>query len=463
MRDVIILAVILGSVPFCFRKPFFGVLMWTWIAYFNPHRYAWTAMVYNFPVAMIIAIPTLLGLLFTKDKLNRNSLSRESLLILALWLWMIVTLICAAQVPLFAGHIPDGTDRLIQITKILLMTFVAMLLVNSKLRLRQLVLVIALSLGGRAVWAAIWGLGNGGEFRVYGPHGSFLEDNNDFALALNMALPLLYYLIPGEKRRWARWGLWLCFLGSILCVLLSYSRGGLLGLATVLFLITMASRYRIAAMAVLVTSTLLVLSFAPQKWTDRMDHMIHGDIDSSGQQRLVAWRTGWNLVMDHPIVGGGLEAYPDVVVFRHYQPEEMPGGRESEGPHSIYFQVLGEQGFVGLALFLMLLGSCILTVRGVRRRAKKQSASHWVIPYTRMFQASLAAFMVSGAFLGRAYFDMWYEIVACIVVMKLLYSRELAEQGARTAVSGTRYQSLPAWPAAVARKARTAKALELTR
>ena len=459
MRDIVILAVILGSIPFCFRKPFFGVLMWTWIAYFNPHRYAWSDTVYNFPVAMIVAIPTLLGLFFTKDRLNRNILSRESWLILAFWFWMIVTLICAAQVPLFAGHIQDGTDRLIQITKILLMTFVAMLLVNSKGRLRQLVWVIALSLGGRAVWAAVWGVANGGEFRVYGPHGSFLEDNNDFALALNMTLPLLYYLIPGERRRWARWGLWLCFVGSILCVILSYSRGGLLGLATVLFLIAMTSRYRIVALAVVGSSALLIMSFAPTLWTDRMDKMFHGDVDSSGQQRLIAWRTGWNLAMDHPIVGGGLEAYPDEVVFRHYQPEEMPGGRQSEGPHSIYFQVLGEHGFVGLALFLLLLGSCMFSTRNLRRRAKMQPATYWMVPYTRMFEVSLAAFAVSGAFLGRAYFDLWYEIVACIVVMKILYQCESVDQRVRAPLYNSSHEGARAWRALAARRLLSAKRL----
>lgn len=427
MRDIVILAVILASVPFCFRKPFFGVLMWTWVAYFNPHRYAWTGTVYNFPVAMVVAIPTLLGLLVA-PRFNKGILVRETKLLIVVWLWMIVTLIHATQVPLFEGHIADGTDRLIQISKILLMTFVTILVVNSPERLRKLVFVIALSLGVRAVWVSIFGVQTGGESRVYGPHDSFLADNNDFALALNMVLPLIYYLIPGEPRRWVRYGLWLAFFSSIFCVLLTYSRGGLLGLATVLILIVLRSRHRLLAIPALAVLAVLVLSFAPPAWTDRMERMMHGEVDSSMQQRLIGWRTGWNLVKDYPITGGGLEAYPDVAVFSHYQPEIMPGERKSEGPHSIYFQMLGEHGFVGLGLFLLLLGSCIFSMFSLRRSAKRISRRHWVIPYTRMFEASLAAFAVSGAFLGRAYFDLWYEILACIVVLKILYFDELKEQ-----------------------------------
>lgn len=430
MRDALVLTIILGSVPFCFRKPFFGVLMWTWVAYFNPHRYTWTSTVYNFPVAMVVAIPTLLGLVFTRQ-LNRNIFTRESLFIILLWIWMCLTLVYAMQVPLFAGHIQDGTARLVQITKILLMTFVTVLVLNSPQRLRQLALVIALSLGVRGVWAAIFGIRTGGEFRVYGPHDSFMEDNNDFALALNMILPLLYFLAHGEPRRWVRNGLRLCFFASILCVVFTYSRGGLLGLVTVLFLIAMMSRYRVPALLLMGAAILLAVSFVPQAWTERMDRMAHGKIDSSEMQRLIAWRTGWNLVMDYPITGGGLEAYPDVNVFRHYQPEEMPGGRESSGPHSIYFQVLGELGFPGLTLFLFLLGSCFISLHGLRHRAKRLDPSHWSIPFARMFEVSLAAFAVSGAFLGRAYFDLWFEIVACIIALRVLYRREAKEGAAQ--------------------------------
>lgn len=430
MRDVLILAIILGSVPFCFRRPFFGVLMWTWVAYFNPHRYAWSSLVYNFPVAMAVGIPTLIGLMFAR-KLNKNIFTPETILIFLLWIWMCISLFCASQIPLFAGHIQDGTDRLVQISKILLMTFVTMMVVTSVPRLRQLVIVIALSLGARALWAAIFGFQTGGQFRVYGPHDSFLADNNDFALALNMCLPLLYYLIDDEPRRWARNGFRACFYASIICVILTYSRGGLLGLATVLFLIAMMSRYRIPALAMLGAGALLVASFAPAAWIHRMDNMADQKIDSSEMQRLIAWRTGWNLALDYPITGGGLEAYPDVVVFRHYQPEEMPGGRESSGPHSIYFQVLGELGFPGLALFLLLLGTCLVSLRSLRRRARGRARDHWAIPYTRMFEVSLAAFVVSGAFLGRAYFDLWFEIVACIVALRSLYWRETVEERIR--------------------------------
>ena len=57
MRDLIVLAIVFLSVPIALFRPYYGVLVWVWIAYFNPHRFTWT-YAYNFPVAMTIAIPT---------------------------------------------------------------------------------------------------------------------------------------------------------------------------------------------------------------------------------------------------------------------------------------------------------------------------------------------------------------------------------------------------------------------
>src|SRR5216683_1436083 len=103
MRDLIILAFILGSVPVCLFNPYYGVLMWTWIAYFSPHRYAW-GIAYDFPVAQVIAYPTLIGMLFAR-KFNRQILTRETILLLMLWLWFCFTMFYATQVPAFAGHV----------------------------------------------------------------------------------------------------------------------------------------------------------------------------------------------------------------------------------------------------------------------------------------------------------------------------------------------------------------------
>jgi len=423
MRDLVLIAIFLAAAPVCLFNPYFGVLMWTWVAYFNPHRFTWGAA-YNFPAAIVIAIPTLVGTLFTR-KINRSFLTRETVLLLVLWMWFGFTFLHATYVPLFQGHILDSQNELIRVSKILLMTMVVILLVTTRERLKLLLLVTALSFGLLAIKGALFGMQTGGGSRVWGPPDSFLADNNAFGLALNMSLPMLFFLAGIEENRVLKRIMQVAFVCAIFNVILTYSRGGLLGLAAAIGLIALKSRHRLIAGFLLVAGAFVVLTFAPQEWMARMGAFAHGNLDSSANQRLVSWRTTWNFVHDYPITGGGFEALPDVVIFQRYQSSPLPGGFLSSGPHSIYFQVLEEHGFVGLGLYLSLVFSCWASMFGLRRRAKQLVSANWMVPYTHIVEVAIATFLVSGAFLGFANFDLYFQVVAITVVLKILYRYEV--------------------------------------
>jgi hypothetical protein len=111
MRDLLLLIIIAISIPISFFRPYFGILIWTWITFFNPHRFTWGFM-YNFPVALVIAVPTLLGCLFTSS-INKKFLKWETLLLIVLWIWFCITYLHAMQVPLFEGHLVEATREFI--------------------------------------------------------------------------------------------------------------------------------------------------------------------------------------------------------------------------------------------------------------------------------------------------------------------------------------------------------------
>jgi len=423
MRDVILLIIIAISIPISFFRPYFGILMWTWIACFNPHRFTWGFM-YNSPVAAAVAVPTLLGCLFTSN-INKQFLKRETLLLAGLWIWFCITFVHAMQVPLFHGHILESKLEWIRVGKVLLITFTMILLVTSHQRLKSLVMVTAMSFGVLAIRGAIFGLRTGGESRVWGPPDSILTDNNSFALAVNMSLPMLFFLARDEKRRIYRWLLHLAFACGVFSVVFTYSRGGLLGLAAVLLSLTFKSRYKLVGAFLVALCFVAVITFAPPLWMSRMTGLAHGDVDRSGHQRLVSWGASWNFAMDYPITGGSFNALPDVEIFQRYQNEPLPGGFLSSGPHSIYFQTLEEQGFVGLALYLILVASCWASLFGLRRRAGRSPLSQWIVPYTHMIEVSLFGFLVSGAFLGLANFDLFYQLIAMVIILKVIYEKEM--------------------------------------
>jgi len=423
MRDVVFFLIIIGSMPVCLVSPYSGVLMWYWVSYFNPHRFTF-GFAYNLPVALFVAVPTLMGVLFTRKSL-RSLLSAESLLLVGLWAWYAIAYIHARGVPAFAGHMPEASYEMSHISKIILMTLVMVVVVTTRERLYGVMLVSGGSLGLLALKGAIFGARTSGASRVFGPPDSFLADNNAFGLAVNVCLPILFFLARNERRRWLRLLLYICFVSGIVSVLLTYSRGGLLGLTVVLGAIMLRSRHKILAAFTAVLAILVILALAPPSWMNRMGNFAEGDLDATANQRLVSWGTAWNFSHDYPITGGGFHTIGDEFLYKRYQPRPLPGGLIASGPHSIYFQLLADQGFVGLGLFLLLLVSCFFTLFRTRHIARRAPSSRWLVDYTFMVETALLGFMTSGAFLGFVYLDLIYQMIGTAAVLKILLRKEL--------------------------------------
>lgn len=424
MRIALLLIVLFGSVPVMLAYPYYGVLLWYWVSYMNPHRFTWGAY-YYLPAAEIVAIPTLIGLIFGR-KMKNLLTARETILLIAVWAWFIFTYLVATQQPRFVGHMNAAEMELLRVSKNILMVFVMILLVTSFQKLRYLMLVTAMSLGVLSLKAVAYGAQTQGTERVWGPPDSFLADNNGFGLALNMALPMLFFLAREEKNKLLRRVLQVMFVTSILAVVLTYSRGGLLGLEVVLALICVKARRKAVGAVLLFAAVAGVVAIAPEQWMSRMDTFMQGKLDDSAKQRIVAWGTAWNLVQDYPLTGAGFNALPDVNLFSHYQNEALPGGFKSTGPHSIYFQLMADHGFIGLFLFLGMIASAIATLRNTRKRANAIRGPSWVTNYTHMIETSLIGFLVSGAFLGLSYFDLFYQVIGLSICIRLLFRKELA-------------------------------------
>ena len=147
----------------------------------------------------------------------------------------------------------------------------------------------------------------------------------------------------------------------------------------------------------------------------------------SAQERLTSWAFAWNLAKHYPVTGAGFECFTPTLfaTFSSRDPQTWLAGHTSSGPHSIYFQVLAEQGFVGLGVFLGLLTSCVISARRLQKRVARNPAVSWIASYAQMVELGILAYMVSGAFLGRAYFDLYFQLVAILIVLKCLYKKEV--------------------------------------
>lgn len=413
LRGILFIAAFLPCVPVCFFRPFFGIALWVILDIVNPQWYTWGTAI-DLPWAMLVAIPTLAGF-FVFDRGWERLRSREVLIIVFLWICFTATSLISTNTPLFEHHAAATWYRWRFVSKILLMAVVMVAVVHDFRRLRLLVLVIAGCFGLFVLKALPFMILTGGAFRLYGPPNSMIADNNDFGLALNMTMPVFFFLAKSEENKWLKRLFGFLFLITIPAIFFTWSRGAVLGLAVVSTLMLLQVKKRLALMPAIILGITVALLFAPQAWKTRMDPDRPGALDASAESRLNAWTFCWRLALDHPLAGGGFDTFTQPL-FDMYAPNPM----DVHGPHSVYFGVLAEHGFPGLFLYLSLVASCFLTTSRVIRKARFEG-DQLIIYYANMLRLSLVGFLASGAFLGRAYFDYFFTMVACIAVLHRIY------------------------------------------
>jgi probable O-glycosylation ligase (exosortase A-associated) len=278
--------------------------------------------------------------------------------------------------------------------------------------------VIVLSIGFYGVKGGIFTVIEGGEYKVYGPPGeSFLSDNNAIAVALIVTIPLVYYLTTTVSSRWARWGMFGAMLLSGMAILGTHSRGAFLAILAMILTMWLKSQRKIRLGFLLIALVPLAIGFMPEKWMERMETIETYESDTSAMGRLNTWHMLFNLANDRPLVGGGFEPYT-LRTFSRYGPDP----NEVHSAHSIYFQMLGEHGYVGLGLFLALgIASWTVSWRLIRASRDRPDLA-WAGDLARAIQVSLVGFAVGGAFVNIAYWELLYYIIVVLMATSRLAS-----------------------------------------
>lgn len=401
MRDLLVTAIVFGVLPFIFRRPWIGILLWCWLGYMNPHRQTW-GFAYHMPFAYITAIVTIAALVFSKEK-KEMIWSRETVLLLVFIGWMLFT-------TLFALYPDDAWAQWDKVWKIHLMLFLTVLIIKERQHLHWMVWVIALSLGYYGVKGGIFTVITGGQYRVWGPAGTFIGGNNEIALALIMLIPLIWYLYLQEPRKWVKHGLVAAMLLSGVAAIGTQSRGGFLALAAMGLFLWLKSRNKLMTGIYMVIAISIMATVMPQSWYNRMDTIKTYKEDDSALGRINAWHTAFNVAKDR-VTGGGFETFRPPT-FRKYAPEPF----RVHDVHSIYFEIMGEHGFIGFFMFLLLALFAWLRANQLIRVCRNDPDRKWAADLAAMIQVSLVGYGVGGAFLGLAYFDLPYHLMIMLLL-----------------------------------------------
>jgi len=401
MRDILVTAIVFGALPFIFKRPWIGIMLWCWLGYMNPHRQTW-GFAYDMPFAFICAIVTIVAFVFSKEK-KEMVWTRETVLLLMFVGWMFFTT--------FFSFYPElAWVQWEKVWKIQLMVFLTALIIKERQHLHWMIWIIALSLGYYGVKGGIFTIVHGGQFRVQGPAGTFFGGNNEMALVLAMLIPLIRYLHLQATQQWVRWGLASAMVLSGVAAIGSQSRGGLLAMAAMGLFLWLKSRHKFVMTLYMVIAVAIIASVMPQAWYDRMNTIKTYQEDDSALGRINAWHTAFNVAKDR-VTGGGYETFRPPT-FRQYAPDPFM----VHDVHSVYFEVMGEHGFIGFGMFILLAVFTWLRANQVIRECKKDPERKWAADLAAMIQVSLVGYGAGGVFLGLAYFDLTYHLMIILIL-----------------------------------------------
>jgi probable O-glycosylation ligase (exosortase A-associated) len=400
MRDLVLLIVIGWCFLQAFRRPWIGIMCWTWLSIMNPHQLSWQLR--TMPFAAAIAIATLTGMLVTKDRRDYSQ-SRESITLMIFMLWMCITL------P-FSMIFDESFELWKRVMKIDLMILVTLVLLHSKRHMMLLTWVLVLSIGFFGVKGGAFTLLTGGSYKVWGPENTYIEGNNEVALAIVIVIPLMRFLQMQMQSRRAKTVMTVCMVLMALAALGSHSRGALLAIGAMALVLWWRSHSKFVGAVLIVAVAVALLSLMPAEWWDRMNTIKAYDQDVSALGRINAWHMAWNLAKAN-FFGGGFMVWTGSI-FAIYAPDPL----DVHAAHSIYFMVLGEQGFIGLFIFLILFTMVWFKAGTLRIKGRAQPQTQWLSDLGGMLQVSLAGYAVGGAFLSLSYWDLPYNLLVLAVV-----------------------------------------------
>ena len=420
MRDMVLAPLIVGLAAYGLLHPWVGILGWTWLSLMNPHALSWHMN--QLPVAATMAIATMLGVLITRDR-RAFFVTRETVALMVFMLWMCITL------P-FSFYFEQSFGFWNRVMKIDLMVLVAMVVLYSKKHITALVWVLAGSIGFYGIKGGIFTLLTGGGHKVWGPEGSFIEGNNEVALALVMIIPLMRFLQLTTESVWVKRGLFCSMLLCAAAAMGSQSRGALVAIVAMALVLWWRTNKKFVGAVLMVVAAVALLSFMPAEWWTRMESIGTYQEDASANGRINAWWMTWNLAKAN-LLGGGFMIYkPDL--FALYAPDPL----DIHAAHSIYFMVLGEHGFIGLFLFLLMWFFVWLSAGKLRVQGLKLPQTLWLSHLGAMCQVSLAGYAVGGAFLSLSYYDLPYNLLVLVVVgRRWLEGKEWVKEDAQASAS----------------------------
>lgn len=421
MRDYFLVLAVLIYLGMTMIRPFSGVLLWGWFTIMNPHQEAY-GFARTFPFNAIIAVLTMGAWMMSKEpKLPRYNIIYPLIFIFIVWI----------TINSFFAVLPSWSWPLWDRTwKIYAFGIIAATLTLNKNRFHSLMWIVVISIGYYSFKGGVFTLMTGGNYHVFGPPSTIIGDNNQLALAVVMTLPFMNYLYFNSERIYVRFILIFGGIFSVITVLGSYSRGGVIALSALAVMFWLRSRRKVVSLLALAAFGGPALLFMPDSFYERVHSIVNYNQDASVIGRFDAWKVAYFYARDHFPFGAGFAGPQLNFVFDYYLP-----GAENHAAHSIYFQVLGENGFVGLFIYLLILMFAYFNIIWIIRRSRGVDGLEWAHDLGWAMLLSMASFCIGGAALSMAYYDIFILIICLSGALRTLVSLSLDQASTQSTSS----------------------------
>jgi probable O-glycosylation ligase (exosortase A-associated) len=439
MRDLAFVGFLAALLALGFKRPFLFVLAYVYIDTVSPQRLSYY-LINSLPISMIVAVLAMGGWLIADRKDNVAFTMRQGL---------ILALLAYAGVTTLHADFPiDAMEKWDWAWKALIFAVFLPFTLRTRLRIEAVLLFLTLSAAAIIIVGGIKTILAGGGYGVLNlmvDNNSGLYESSTISTVAIGLIPLILWLArfgtiftPDWRVKWFAAGL---ILACLLIPIGTEARTGLVCIAILAPLLLRDAKRRLLYVGGAALLGLAAIPFLPSTFTTRMETIQNIQADQSAGTRLAVWAWTWDYANRHPF-GGGFGAYRSNQIQVQMVSAQTSGdvqtitaqteADEARAYHSAYFEMLGEQGFPGLLLYLLIHGIGLVRMELIRRRYRRAEGDKaWISPLATALQHFHIIYLVGSLFVGIAYQPfIWLMLGAQIGFDTWLSGRERKERPA---------------------------------
>ena len=414
LREIYLTLVYLSFFAIGVTAPFVFSLGYVWVDIFYPQALSTTLA--SVPIAMLMGCAAIL-FYCAADRKN-PAFSAHTVLVVLMAIWISLTMLWA-EAPELAAAKYSWASKTVLFSAFLPFVF------RSRVQIEAFLCVFTISLVSFMLPVAVKSLVSGSSYgQTIGlSDANFgLGESSTLATICAAIIPIMLWLrqhsllLPkGKLRSAALLGLSLL---SVFGGMGTFARTGIISFGVLAVDMLMRTKRKVLFLSVIGVVGACAYYTASSGWDKRMETIETYQQESSAYTRILVWEWTLGYVATHPFGGG----FNDFVISRvEYPPtadRPEPLIEVGHAFHSSYFEVLGEHGIPGIALFLGLVALCIVWLRNVRRSTKKLPHMLWAYDLAGALRASLLVTMAGSAFVGIAFQPPFWYFFAIIAALR---------------------------------------------